>query len=301
MYQAMGYTAPFSPGDKQKAVDSINAAQDLEAMQAIIPKKYCAKVLAHKSNNGPFEVLEQLLDIKGIETNNLEKMMTKILRAPLDQEEKQSKHLNRILSGFTPKLTDQEEFKSVTGLKFNLSNISYAHFENQELVECRRFKLENEINAKTAFETLNLLLQSEEIVNELPQSDVIICETNPKIVPNDKILSVKMNTNLLEASIFARLDSRTPRPTLYTFQYAKLSSLFNLDRLGHERMKIHPQLPSILDQVNQQRKTMNLNELLQHDEKVKEFFQARGMLDQESIAFLCGLAFLHMYDYVHNK
>ena len=37
-------------------------------------KKYSAKILNHKLQIGQFEVIEQLLDVKGIETNNLERI-----------------------------------------------------------------------------------------------------------------------------------------------------------------------------------------------------------------------------------
>ena len=312
IYKELEYSAPFSDLEKASSLKLINDANDLEAMQEILPKKYSAKILNHKLKVGSFEAIEQLLDVKGIETNILERIVTKLHKPKNPTSSKQKKIWDKTLSGFTPRLIEQLTIpKTVTGLRFNLLSVSYAHFEDKQLVELNSFKHDEEIlESKNPFESHNLLKNTASIVEKLPQSDVIIVETLNKIIPNDRLLNVKINTNLLEASLFARLECRIPKPNIYKFKYNMKASLFDLRKVGQERTKVHPQLESILSDLRENRKFLELDEKLCKDNEVLNALLENGGLgsvkehydkEQQSEAFLSGLAFLHMLEYLGYK
>ena len=307
LYKELDYSAPFSDEEKAKSLKLINEAGDLDAMQAIVPKKYSAKILNHKLQIGQFEVIEQLLDVKGIETNNLERILTRLSKPKKDPNEKQTKLWDKTLSGFTPRLSEQLTFpKTVVGLKFNLAALSYALFEDKQLVELKTFKTDF-FESKSSFHTHNLLQNSETIARIIPSSDVIVNDTFMKIIPNDTLLSIKMNTNLLEASLFARLSCRKPMPNIYKFKYNLQASLFDLKKIGTERDKIHPQIKDeekgILSRLKEGRKKLGFDENLCQENEVLRTFRERKDNDteQQSEAFLTGLAFLHMLEYYVYK
>ena len=311
IYKELDYSAPFTDTEKAESLKLINDANDLEAMQEILPKKYSAKILNHKLKVGNFEVIEELLDVKGIETNILERILSKLHKPKNTTSSKQKKIWDKTLSGFTPRLTEQLTIpKTVIGLRFNLLSVSYALFEDKQLVEIKSFKHDEDIlEGKNAFESHNLLHLTASIIENLPASDVITVETLTKIIPNDKLLTVKMNNNLLEASLFARLDCQTPKPNIYKFKYNLKSSLFNLQKVGQERTKIHPQLERILSDLRTERTVLGMDEKLCENTEVLDEFLESGLVgvqeyydkEQQSEAFLSGLAFLHMLEYLGYK
>ena len=74
--------------------ERVNGAETLEDLQKFIAKTKAEKIFQHKSKHGPFDVVEQILNVRGIEPNNLERLCKVALK---EEKEKAAKADKKIL------------------------------------------------------------------------------------------------------------------------------------------------------------------------------------------------------------
>ena len=86
----------YEDDEKSEILKFVNNAKSAEFLEICIPKTKAAKLFKHKTQHGPFELVEQFLDIKGIEAKHIEKFCDKILLGHFFSDKLFSKQKNKI-------------------------------------------------------------------------------------------------------------------------------------------------------------------------------------------------------------
>ena len=102
-------------------LERVNGAETLEDLQKFIAKTKAEKIFQHKSKHGPFDVVEQILNVRGIEPNNLERLCKVALK---EEKEKSAKIDEKILHKRFNKWISPFEKKGI--FFFNLRQIHFC-------------------------------------------------------------------------------------------------------------------------------------------------------------------------------
>ena len=81
----------YEDDEKCDILKFVNSAESAEKLEVCIPKAKAGKLFKHKTQNGPFKLIEQFLDVKGIQVKHIEKFADKILKGPGSLEESKAK------------------------------------------------------------------------------------------------------------------------------------------------------------------------------------------------------------------
>ena len=134
----MGYSAPFSSDDLEAALDRINT-EPSEVLSKFISKPKAELIVNHR----PFEVAEQLLDLKGFNLKILEDFLSKLCnqnkpgKSDKSEGEIASKKEKELLRSIKPKVTKsfyKTNVSSTVGISFNLFSVSFVHMTKEKKI-----------------------------------------------------------------------------------------------------------------------------------------------------------------------
>ena len=148
----------YEDDEKCEILDFVNCAESAEKLELCIPKAKAAKLFKHKTQNGPFKLIEQFLDVRGLQVKHIEKFSDKILKGPESIEESKAKQLEKKLKNHTIPILQPEFTKTldIVGFKFDLRGMSYAHITNEKLNSWAHWQPEEPLIVKSSFDHHNL-------------------------------------------------------------------------------------------------------------------------------------------------
>ena len=138
VYEQMGYKAPFSSEDLETVLDRINN-EPVEVISKFISKPKAELIVNHR----PFEVAEQLLDLKGFNLKILENFLSKLCdqdtsgsaeKSKCDASLKKEKELLRSIKPKVVKTFFQNNVSSLVGVSFNLFSVSFVHMTKEKKI-----------------------------------------------------------------------------------------------------------------------------------------------------------------------
>ena len=114
----------YEEEDKKNILKFFNNAKSVQDIEVCVPKNKAGKVFQYLSKNSPIEVIEQLLDIKGIEVKHLEKFCDKIL---LDPEKDGVQSLKKQILKLKSQTVPQTQLESTSYLDIGLFHFRGVH------------------------------------------------------------------------------------------------------------------------------------------------------------------------------
>jgi len=213
VYKEIGYQAPFSEEEKTKAVQKLNNLKEKE-LNNYTSKKFSKLLYAHKTKNGNFDCIEQLLDLPKVESHHIEKICASLLEDhSMTKEEKlladRRKNKKPLFSkGIIPK-PDIKEWEtlhnpSILGVTVTIHGIGYAKIDSS-----RNFHkwgaFEGIVNPRSqaAFQQQELYSFSSNIVDNFPDADYYVFEEPLPLLPEDPYLKQKVNLIKMRSTIMS--------------------------------------------------------------------------------------------------
>ena len=146
--------------EQEEILEFVNGAKNVEDLHLYIPKNKSTKIFKHLVNNGPFQVVENFLDVKGIQVPQVEKFCDKILSDEDPESTAQANKIKRLKNRTVPKLSKDDSFNlsnlNIVGFTFDLRGMAYAHITNKVLKSSKYWQPETPLINKSAFEHHNL-------------------------------------------------------------------------------------------------------------------------------------------------
>ena len=148
----------YEDDEKCEILEFVNCAESAENLELCIPKAKAAKLFKHKTQNGPFKLIEQFLDVRGLQVKHIEKFSDKILKGPESLEESKAKQQEKKLKNQTIPILQPEFTKTldIVGFKFDLRGMSCAHITNDKLNSWAYWQPEEPLISKSSFDHHNL-------------------------------------------------------------------------------------------------------------------------------------------------
>ena len=288
LYKQTGYKAPFNPDDSARILECINKA---ELSSDFIPKNLVPKVTQHIAICGPFKVVEELLDVKGVEPKRLERICNTILKAKARTAGAESKKVD-FTRWISPAISPDVSYPSVVGFKINLNHISASKIRGRDveewtqIVPSKHFK-----DDKDFFEHQVLLEMAKEIVTEMPKGDAYVFEIPSRIFAKDSVMDIKYKTMVFQTAILSFLDAAQNSDKavrLYSMKPQVVSKMFSTSvgterTLTQQRIKDHLEPFGIQVQDHQWERLWNLPKVIEKEQMCE--------------ALLISLAFSHI---LHN-
>ena len=148
----------YEDDEKCEILDFVNGAESAEKLEVCIPKAKAGKLFKHRTQNGPFKLIEQFLDVRGVQVKHIEKFSDKILKGPESLEESKAKQQEKKLKNQTIPILQPEFTKTldIVGFKFDLRGMSHAHITNDKLNSWAYWQPEEPLISKSSFDHHNL-------------------------------------------------------------------------------------------------------------------------------------------------
>lgn len=138
VYKGANYNAPYEKEDLNLILKTLNESKSTEEINKYMAKNMAAKIFKHISQHGPFQKVENLLDVVGILPDNLEKICNRVIKTKAPKEnQKYEKTEKKILPLYQQKkftkvkpgirhLKDKS-IDSIVGIKISLEGLAFAH------------------------------------------------------------------------------------------------------------------------------------------------------------------------------
>jgi len=261
VYKVIGYQAPFNEDQKKKAVEKLNSLELTELFNHTT-KKFSKLIDVHREKNGPFECVEQLLDLPKVETSHVIKICNSLLEdsSPQSMEQKlatQRKGANKPLfsRGFVPKpdmkLWERIENPTLVGVSVTLQGIAYSKIDSLKTHASWAILpgIENPAS-QISFQQRNLFLMASEIVEKLPDADYYLFEDLLPILPKDPYMKHKVNLIKFRSTLLTILMTKKAenKVGIHNIKANVLDNLFQL-KVGNERTSVHDSLDMIITQT----------------------------------------------------
>ena len=136
VYKSANYNAPYENEDLNLILKTLNESKSTEEINKYMAKNTATKIFKHMSQHGPFEKVENLLDVVGILPENLEKICNKVIKTEAPKDEKDGKKEKKIPLYQQKKFTKlkpgirhlkDKTVNSIVGIKFSLEGLAFAH------------------------------------------------------------------------------------------------------------------------------------------------------------------------------
>ena len=290
VYKLNSYKVPLiNEDERNRILDLLNNAKSPQDLEACFAKTRASKVFAYKEELKRFDAIEQILDIRGIDSKTLERACKKFLQ-PVKEGGKKQQSVVNFKKRTVPSLEVNCDYPDdVVGFKFDLNGLSYAHIVDNKLKSFKAQEMSKPLVSKSAFEHHNLVQTSQNLADLLPKSPFYVYEEFSNILPRDSMLQIKMKCFLLEASLLATLNSTHPQSSFYSLKYNVVTSEFNA-RVGTERIMFGQQLEKVIDR----HRHIDVEILPEQYQDIKTC-SSSVELEQLSAALLTALAFRHTY------
>ena len=245
VYKAINYQAPFSEDDKAFILKRINDSQSVQEFKGLVAKPKADKIFQHKEQHGSFKVLEEILDVNGMEPVTLERFCKFVLKSTQkDAKEKKNDQVHKSYQKWirpSMKTLKDVEVNSIVGMKFTLEGIAYAEIDaNEDCNSLKSWKFmppEKSLMEKSSFEHPELIDNIRAIIADIPKCDLIVYELPTRILPRDPKITVKMKMKLLETASLALLDSYQPGAKIHSMRSDTINKMYGL-KVGEERILI---------------------------------------------------------------
>lgn len=262
VYEQIGYTSPFSADESKLILDKVNGASSVQQLQPYVAKVRANHVLRHLKANGPFEVVEQLLDVKTFDPSILERMGRSLLQeedsvqCPVEETKSENQEKTKalaLLRYIKPKLDiQQNNVSSIVGMKFNLQTLSFVQYDCQAAHLSSWTTVDTfasySATSRATFEHHRLCEVSLAAANSIPPADLYVFEEMLPIMTNDPYLTSKIRQTALQSSILSLLAARNQNHgcnNIFSMRVNVLNALFNL-KIGGERMSVQDRIHDIV-------------------------------------------------------
>jgi len=258
IYKVIGYQAPFNEEEKQDCLKKINNLPEKELWN-YTSKKVSKLINFHKEKNGPFDRVEQLLDLPKFEKNNLVKLCGSLLEdvSLKTLDEKMVEGINKIIKPlFSKGLVPKPEMKVISslenptfvGVSVTLQGIGYTKMDSKRNLDDWSIlpAVENP-TSQSAFQHRKLFSLASEIVDSLPQGNFYLFEELLPILPKDPYMKHKVNLIKLRTALMTILMMSKQHNSVgvHTVKPNVLDALFQL-KVGNERISMQDSLDRII-------------------------------------------------------
>ena len=138
VYKGANYNAPYEKEDLNLILKTLNETKSTEEINKYMAKNMAAKIFKHISQHGPFQKVENLLDVVGILPDNLEKICNRVIKtkAPKENQKYEKTEKKRLPLYQQKKFTKlkpgirhlkDKSIDSIVGIKISLEGLAFAH------------------------------------------------------------------------------------------------------------------------------------------------------------------------------
>lgn len=256
VYKKINYQAPYNDNQKDEVLMKLNSLPEKE-LHNYTTKKLSKLIETHRIKYGPFECVEQLLDLPKVEGSHIVKICHSLLNAgALTKEEKvaedQVKKYRTLFSKNIIPKPDLDLFTSIenptfVGVYITLQGIAFTKLNRKnKLLDWSIVSGVEDPTSQTAYQHRTLFSLGTEITNSLPDGDYYLLEELLPILPKDPFMKHKINLIKLRTTIMTLLLLKQKQPTLiHTIKPNVLDVLFSL-KVGNERISMQEDLEQII-------------------------------------------------------
>uniref|UniRef100_A0A8C6GP62 Transcription elongation factor, mitochondrial n=1 Tax=Mus spicilegus TaxID=10103 RepID=A0A8C6GP62_MUSSI len=197
----------FSLEQQASILQVLNTASDkeLEAFRLLRGRK-SVNIVEHRKKFGPFQRLENLIDVPLIQYKTAVEVCNSIL-CPENRRRKKSQE-KWLLRKFIKPGVEQERLKavkSIVSIVFGTRRIAWAHLDRRPTVldwqqtEC--WKLTNK-----TYPTSFYLEEISSVISKIPKADLYILEKSGLSIQNTSLLPILLHFLITEAMLYALLN-----------------------------------------------------------------------------------------------
>ena len=305
IYKQIDYTAPFSDQESKAILHKVNECTQSE-LRFFTNQRCADHIVQHRLDHGQFELVEQLLDVPSFDPRKIERLGKNVIKQLNNDTQKivdkiadLGKIHKKLVRQVKPKIEPMhylsEEIKTICGIKFTLTSLSFAHMTKtpRNLLNWSNIVAFEDVSSKAAFDHHKIDLVARNLVEQIPVADLYIFEEQMPIMMNNKDPFLLGKLRLLEtqASLVSLLNSRKPsgQNKVHLMKINVLDQLFDL-KIGTERVSLQRKFKELV--------------LDRHDFKVNfspELWQTYNDVDvksdREQLASTCllAIAFDHLF------
>ncbi|TRY73350.1 hypothetical protein TCAL_15736 [Tigriopus californicus] len=252
VYEMVDYKSSFSDQQRDIILKTINESDSADQLvEKGVAKSQSAKIWSHLNQHGPFQKIEQLLDVKRFNVSTVENLEL----APREMESSQSQEdLSELIEAKTNDnlakqvrpplkiaLKELHTPKSILALKYNLKHLSFIHMSSSSpssilAWDCIPIFTGNFGNAN--FEPFRIYETCQEVFSTLPIDDnmVFVTENEVRITDKDPYIQLKVRTLQIQASLMALLNQGGPN-RVFNLRSMVTNSMYNL-KMGNDRVLV---------------------------------------------------------------
>jgi len=258
IYKVIGYNAPFNEDEKMEVLEKINTLPESE-LSNYTSKKIGRLIQAHRIKNGPFECVEQLLDLPYVERPNAEKICKSLLQdltltSLKAKLERNPQNIKKTLfsKGILPKPDVKSYSECVNptfvGISISLHGLAYSKIDNdRNLLNWSILPGLDNPGSQTAFEHNKLFALTSKLNDLIPDSRYYLLEELLPILPKDPYIKQKINLIKFRTSFMTILKMRRENSIMHTVKPNVLDSIYQL-KVGNERTSIQERFDEIVKQ-----------------------------------------------------
>lgn len=258
VYKKLEYKAPFSDQEREKILQMVNLMPESGTLglQAYLSQKLSKQIVAHRTSNGLFECVEQILDIPKMETKKLEKACEVLLGQNVEKKKtnnqdslKYKKYKSMFSKDVIPKpnikLDNTVKNPTIVSLNITLQRFAFTKIENgdylSEWVILPAIK-KDAISSPLSYQHHRLHELVLETISSLPKADIYLLDEMLPILQQDTYLKSKIHLTMLRCSLISLLSERENPNTgekvrVHTVRPYVLDTMFNL-KIGNERRSL---------------------------------------------------------------
>ena len=253
VYKTINYQAPFSEELKAYILNRINESQNVEEFKGLIARPKAEKIFQHKEKHGNFKVLEEVLDVDGMEPVPFERFCKYVIKSTKKDAKKKDEYIHKLYNKWIrPSVgtLKEVEVNSIVGVKFTLEGVAYAEVDANEgcniLKSWKFMQPEKSLMEKSSFEHPELIGNLRPMIENIPKCDLIVYELPIRILPRDPKITVKMKMKLFEIATLALLDRYQPDAKIHSMRSDTINKMYDL-KVGDERILIFNKAKDLLD------------------------------------------------------
>ncbi|XP_039199545.1 transcription elongation factor, mitochondrial [Crotalus tigris] len=202
-----GIDALFSFEQQSVILQFLNSASEEELSTIkLLQGKKSLNVIEYRNKHGPFQELQNLLQVPSFQYKTAVKVCSFILN-PLEKEEKKTCTPMSARKCISPaiKKSRLKTAKSIVSIVFGVQKISWAHV-NRDLV-VQNWHLENYRNKEETFTPATYLDRVSTIISKIPEADFYILEKVGLPPTNAALFPVTLHLRIMEAVLYALLQN----------------------------------------------------------------------------------------------
>ncbi|CAG0917158.1 unnamed protein product [Notodromas monacha] len=290
------YETPYCREDQRKILQVINAAEAEGLAQYNISKNRIGGILRHRTRKGPFNEVEQLLEVDGFGVKILEKFCESVLGTRATSAKPST---GSLYCSPKPSPSLLEDLRDFTALQVTPRKLSWARMtRNRQLIELRSVAV-NPTETKR-YDVVHVMDMVLPLVKEIPISDAYVIEDSIASGGNaiqPAFFGVHLQLARIQAALVALLESRDvnlqgENRRVFAMKPAHVSKLFGV-RVGGERVSGQKLVTSIMEKESD---VPWFSELSSVEESCRSDYEASSPVDKEmmSNALLLSLAFQNL-------